>query len=318
MRRIRWGLKGLCVWSVVWGLNLVHSAAADAQSFPSQYANLLRSASYTVYAGDINGDGIIDVLLLPKRSFVLIDYDVPFPVLLKPKSPPFLLQSGSGTYSLTVNPSASIQHSAVWQPNTYTMSFGDTLGTGSVSMLLQPLSAGRPSFLIATSAASGLPVLLENLTTNAIGADLSAAGTVVSLQDINWDGRADLVVYSSGQLSAALTAAPDGTFALPPASAGGSALAAWRALCAALTLGDVQSAQNLLTSTARPQYASALSALGATSTVTTITKGWSEPSVIFSTPDLAEFTVTQTEAGVLKLHYVTVLNEFGNWAVESF
>jgi len=52
--------------------------------------------------------------------------------------------------------------------------------------------------------------------------------------------------------------------------------------------------------------------------VTTITKAWSEPSVLISTPDLAEFTVTQVEDGVLKLHYVTVLNKFGAWAVESF
>ena len=291
----------------------------EAQTYPAQFANALTRAHYTVYVGDVNGDGIVDLLLVPKKNFVVIDLgDISFPILVRPPSPPFVLLSGGGSYTLSSNPAASVLNSTVWQAGSYSLTYGDTLGRGSLSMLLQPLTAGQPSVLIDTSASTGLPVLLETLNSSTIGADLSASGTVVSLQDINGDHRADLIVYTGQYLTTALVASADGTFTPPDAASGGPALAAWRALCAALAVGDASSAVNRLSSTAGPQYSIALTALGGSQVIATIPLNWSEPQLVMSTSDMAEFVVSQTENGVLMMHYVTVLNEFGNWLVDSF
>jgi hypothetical protein len=290
-----------------------------AQAFPSQYANVLQKAQYTIRIGDYNSDGHLDLLLIPKRQFVIIDFDPPFPVIPKPASPPFVLLSSGSSYTLTANPSSAVLTSSVWQASSYALTFGDTLGTGSVNLLLQGPASGNPSFLIATSSSDGQPTLLENLSVSSIGVDLSAATTVSSLQDVNWDGRADLVVYTNGKLNTALIAAADGTFAPPPQSSGGSALSAWRAFCAAITLGDAPSATNMLSGDALSVFTDALSALGQQSSMTTVTQQWSEPIAIISAPDFATFAVTQPEeGGVLKMHLVTLILESNRWVVYSF
>ena len=295
------------------------SPAARAQSFPAQFANALSRANYKVYVGYVNGDGKIDLLLIPKKRIIIIPVDDIFaPVAAKPASPTFVLLSGGSGYTLNSSPAASTINSPVWQSGSYVLTYGDTLGQGSVSMLLQPLTAGQPSFLIDTSASTGLPILLEPLSAGTIGVDLSAPGTVVSLQDINGDHRADLIVYAGQYLSTALTASSDGTFTPPDQASGGPALAAWRALCAALAVGDATSAVNRLSNTAGPQYAATLTALGQSPVMATIPLNWSEPKLVMSTPDMAEFVVSQTEGGQVMLHYVTVLNQFGTWLVESF
>jgi hypothetical protein len=291
--------------------------AAPASAFPSQYANALQRAQYTVRAGNYDGDGLLDLLLIPKRRVIIIDFDVPVPVIAKPASPAFVLLSGGGNYSLTANPSAAVLNSTVWQTSSYSLTYGDTLANGSVNLLLQALSAGKPSFLITTSPTDGQPQLLENLSVTAIGVDLSAASTVSSLQDINWDGRADLVVYANGTLSTALVAAANGTFAPPPAAIGGAALAAWRAFCAALTVGDATSASSLLSSVAQTAYGAALAGLGATPDISSVAQTWSEPSAVTIAPDFAVFALTQVEYGQTKLHLVALVLENGRWVVES-
>jgi len=242
----------------------ISAPSAFAQSFPAQYANALRKAEYTIVSGDVNGDSQPDFLLTPKRRIVLIEFEVAIPILARPPSPRFALISSGASYSLVANPNASIVNSSVWQASGYLVSFGDTLGTGSVAMLLQATTAGRMSFLISTNPSGGAPQLLQSLGATVLGLDLGTADTLVTLQDTNWDGRADLVVWRSGKVSSVFLAAADGTFTPPEENAGGGALTAWRAFCASLTLGDTSSAQALLSTTAQSQYAPALAALGAT------------------------------------------------------
>jgi hypothetical protein len=298
-------------------LFVMGSTQVAGQSFPAQYANALQKAQYTVYAGDVNGDGTIDLLFLPKKVFVIIDYDIPFPVVAKPISAPFVLLSSAGGYTLTSNPTAAILNSSVWQKSSYHLTYGDTLADGSVNMLAEAAVSGSPSFLVTSSSTTGLPVLLENLNTNTLGVDLSSANTSASLQDINHDGRADLVVYSGGLLTAAFIAASDGTFSRPPQSVGGPALAAWRSFCAALTLGDVASANSFLSTGAKIAYGPAVTGIGATMAITTMTQQWSEPILIINASDYAEFAVTQPESGVTKTHLVGIIYEYGNWVIEA-
>ena len=289
-----------------------------AEAFPPQYANDLFRAKYTVYSGDINGDGVVDLLFVPKRVVVLINYDVPFPVIAKPASPPFELLSGGGSYSVVLNPAASVVKNAIWKGGMYSLSYGDTLGTGSATMLVDPTTSGLPSFMFTTSATNGAPQLLEALTTSTIGVDLSAAGTGATLQDTNNDGRADLVVWVNGKLSTVLIAASDGTFSVPAAAAGGPSMTAWRSFVAAITLGDSSSASTFLSGSALSNYGPALAALGSTTLMPTIAKNWSEPQIVTLNADLMEMVVFQTEGGQVKMHLVDVVNDAGQWVVESF
>jgi hypothetical protein len=294
------------------------ASSAFAQTFPAQYANALRKAEYTILSGDVNGDSQPDFLLTPKRRIVLIEFDVAIPIVAKPPSPRFALLSSGTSYSLVVNPGASIVNSSVWQASGYLVSFGDTVGTGSVAMLLQATTAGRTSFLISTNPNGGAPQLLQSLGVTALGLDLGTADTLVTLQDTNWDGRADLVVWRSGKVSSVFLAAADGTFTPPEENSGGGALTAWRAFCAALTLGDTSSAQSLLSTAAQSQYAPALAALGGTPGVTNITQNWSAPTALRNRPEYAFFAVNQVENGQTILHVVMLVFENNRWVVQSF
>lgn len=294
-------------------------APAQGQTFPPQYAGALQKAQYTVYSGDVNSDGVPDLLLLPKKRLVIIDYDIPIPIFAKPPSPRFvLLSGGGGSFSLDANPSAATVNSSVWQPSNYVLTYGDTLGTGSVALLLQAVTPGKPSFLIATSPTTGAPQLLESLTSATIGLDLGAANTLVTLQDTNYDGRSDLVVWTNGKIFSVFVAAIDGTFTPPQPDAGGGALTAWRAFCAALTLGDASSAQNLIATAAQSQYSPVLAALGASPGVTDIPRNWSAPTALDLKSEYAFLAVTQVENGLPILHVVTLVFEGNRWLVESF
>jgi hypothetical protein len=266
-----------------------------------------------------NSDGYVDIQLKPKKRIVIVPYDVQFPILAKPPSPAFeLLSASGGAYTLVINPSKSVLASTVWLPSKYALSFGDSVGTGSVSMVVQALTAGQPNFLISTSAANGQPLLLQPLTSSSVGVEISGQSTLVTLQDTNRDGRADLIVWASGKISTVVYAATDGMFAAPAASLGGPALAAWRSFCSALTLGDAASANGLLSSSGQLNYGGALTALGQTTIMRGVSANWSEPQPVFVTPDIAELFVVQLESGQNNTHLVDLIVENGKWVVESF
>ena len=88
MTRIGRALEALCLGATAWVLSLMYSSPADAQSFPPQYANLLRSASYTVYAGDVNGDGLIDLLPPAQAIFCSRRLRGPFSHTSEAEEPP--------------------------------------------------------------------------------------------------------------------------------------------------------------------------------------------------------------------------------------
>ena len=72
---------------------LLTSALATAQTFPSQYANALQRAAYSMFIGDVNNDGHTDVLAKAKIKLVIVDVDVLIPIVIKPPSATFVLLS---------------------------------------------------------------------------------------------------------------------------------------------------------------------------------------------------------------------------------
>jgi hypothetical protein len=279
-------------------------------------SDVLQAAQYSVFMGDVNGDGYPDYLVKAKIRIAMIDYDVPFPVPLKPPSPTFVLLSNSGgAYSLDSNPTSTVVNSTSWQPESYEMIFGDVQGIGNNSLLLQNRTAGAPSFLIAISAATGAPQLLEKLDASTVGYDLSTSDTTIELRDTSKDGRADLVIRVNGFVASVLTADASGLFHKPTSDQDG-VVAAWRSFCAALDSGDVNSAAVFITADSQARYLSALGDLG--SSITGLTNNWSDITQLAFKPNFAMYSITETVGGVTSLHILTFLPEGSGWKLSEF
>jgi hypothetical protein len=278
-------------------------------------SDVLQAAQYSVFKGDVNGDGYPDYLVKAKIKIVMIDYDVPFPVPLKPPSPTFVLLSNGGAYSLDSNPTNVVINSAVWQPGSYEMIFGDVQGNGNISLLLQNRTSGAPSFLIAISATTGAPQLLEKLDVSAVGYDLSAVNTTIELRDASKDGRADLIVRVDGKIAQVLYASSDGTFSKPKNDQD-QVGAAWAAFTAALDSNDIASAAQFIAPDAQDKYLGALASLG--SAVTALTQHWSQFRPMVVKPDYALCSVIESGDGPENIHIVTFIRGSTGWALTDF
>ena len=292
------------------------SRPSHAQSFPSQYANLLQRADYRFFSGDINGDGHIDVLAKSKLRIVMIDFDPAIPIVLKSPSPTFMLLSdSSGQYSLITSPPAATVASAIWRPNSHELSFGDVDGTGSVALLARARVAGEPSFVVVTSATNGMPLLRQHLTTTAIGVDISGPSVSLALTDTTRDGRADLIIRTDGRISTVLAANAAGLFVAPDTSQD-RIIMAWNAFCASLDAADVASAANFIDEQSRPRYVPALNDLGVA--ITGVTTSWSAPKAVEVDTDYAVYSVVQTMDGRSDIHLALFIRVNGNWLLSDF
>ncbi len=108
-----------------------------------------------VLAGDFNGDGRTDLLVQAKPAWVMIAFDVPFPV---PTYPPnmngivFAQSGGTFTGSATQvwsrMTNGSLTNGVDWSPLTNTLSVGDFNGDGCADVLFQAKYSSNTSFLL--------------------------------------------------------------------------------------------------------------------------------------------------------------------------
>jgi hypothetical protein len=293
---------------------LWHSSIATAQ-VSQRYVNALVRAKYTVYSGDYNSDGHIDILAKATPAVIPIALDdLNVPIVFFP-SPTFVLLSSGSTYTLDYNPSSALKNSAVWQLNTHDLSFGDLLGNGAGAMLIRSKSTGGTSFTVSTSPSDGKPQFVQAIGANDLGLDLGTSGVSVQLKDTNRDGRADLIVRTNGLIAAVFVADAGGAFQRPTDSAG-SITASWRALCAALDAGDPTSALSFISTYSGPKYSSAFANLG--SDLAGLTQYWSDIQAVTVSTRYATYLLTQNLDGQERGYLITFVNENGRWVVEQF
>lgn len=182
---------------------------------PAQYEDALYDAGYDVYSGDLNADGYPDLLLKAKHQFVLIDYEVLIPVLLRWRNSFVVLSNPDGTYSIQLSPSAATLSNPIWQAGTHELIFGDSDGDGSLEMLIRAKTVNGVSVLMTTSATDGVPQLRQRLNAIDIGIDLGQSGLDVDLVQVNNDGRADLLTSRGGVVETIHMATTGGTFGEP-------------------------------------------------------------------------------------------------------
>ena len=291
-------------------LSLAPFEEAGAQASTT---DALRRAGYVVYTGNINSDGVPDIMVKAKTKIVIIDFDPAIPLKLKPSSPTFvLLSTGANSYVLDAAPSNSTINSSAWSAASYQAVFGDFTGSGIEGMFLRDSSTGGASFSITLDSA-GQPHLLQAISPSSLGTDLGAANNAAELRDINGDGRADLVVRTSGRVSNAFLAASDGTFVRDNM---GSIYATWFGMLTSLDEQNSANALQYIAADEQPRYQDALANMGAS--MTTIRQSLSNFAAIEVNSDFATFVVDQTVNGQVRSHFVNFTFSGGQWKLATF
>ncbi len=279
----------------------------------TDYSNALRKSSYRVFSGDINGDSQDDLLLRANTVIVPVDLDDMSLIVVPSPSPTFvLLSSADGTYSLRANPAAATLSSAVWKNSPSSLVFGKVQGNGRESMLIKGTSAGAPSFVIAISA-TGVPQILQQLTSASIGIDLGKPGTVAELNDNNSDGRTDLVVKIDGRVTAVLLADANGIFRKDEMA---SINAVWLGMLSELSKGNRAGAMAYISERSKASYDSIFSALGAG--VKAISPTLTNFRLVKVTQDIATAVVTRNYNGKATMHHVTFIANGDSWDIMEF
>jgi hypothetical protein len=138
--------------------NGTFTATAPGQSWSDGFLGLKwATPEAKVYTGNFDGLNGADLLVQARPLFVLIDYDVPFPVPTYPANlnGVLLSQPSSPVFQLAGLKAWSRNGFGVdWSPLTSNVVVGDFNGDGTTDVLLQGKSAGKASYLL-TGNASG-------------------------------------------------------------------------------------------------------------------------------------------------------------------
>ncbi|HEY8102387.1 MAG TPA: hypothetical protein VIF82_16735 [Burkholderiaceae bacterium] len=286
----------------------------------SPYDNAMTRTVYHVFSGDVNGDGTPDILVKADFKIIMLplDDDGLFPLPIPAPSPTFVLLSQSdGSYVLTAKPDASIVNSAVWQANSHDVIVGDVLGNGAGSILVKTRTPGQPSFVVAMSSSTGALQLVQVLTTANIGIDLGAAGTTVTFQDQNGDGRTDLVVSVNGRVSSVLVADASGTFHVnDPSSTAASARAVWNGMLNALSTGDTTTAVTYIIDGSKDKYTQAFTDLGPD--VAQFASSFGSIDFVHVSSNYIIGVVTENYAGQTTMGYINFILSPDGWSIEEF
>jgi RHS repeat-associated protein len=220
--------------------NGMFTSASPAQTWTDGYLGFKWSTvNANVYAGDFNGDGLADLLIQAKPNFVMIDYDVPFPVPTYPPNMNGVVLSQGGTTPFTAVGAQAwsrMNNGVDWSPLTNNIVIA-TDGSGKSEVILQAKNPTGTSYELtgnatgaifpSTSAALSSNVSLSASNTHLVAANFAGghgAGQVgLFFQALNSAGTN----YTTTAVGATITATTENpttvTGTVEPTSAGRTA-----------------------------------------------------------------------------------------------
>jgi RHS repeat-associated protein len=158
--------------------NGMFTSASPAQTWTDGYLGFKWSTvNANVFAGDFNGDGLADLLIQAKPNFVMIDYDVPFPVPTYPPNMNGVVLSQGGTTPFTAVGAQAwsrMNNGVDWSPLTNNVVIA-TDGSGKSEVILQARSSTGTSYELTGNATGAIfPSTSTALSSNV---SLSASNT---------------------------------------------------------------------------------------------------------------------------------------------
>jgi len=285
-------------------------AAADVRS-------ALKDADYQLSWGDVNGDGLPDLLAVgkPKIISLSLDEDMPaIPIRIPALAKNFALVSATGgAYSLTANPSQSMIDAA-YNKSAAKPSFGDVTGGGYLSMFVPSIAAGMPSFVVGIGADGSLQ-LRQRVTQDLVGIDLNAADVTTALSDMNGDGRADLVISKGGRVSFVLYTDANGNLYKEAETETKTAEVVLNQAFSAMKVGDKAGVLAYFSPQSRAEYDTLFTAAGAD--MAAIPGSITSFRMRYVFNGTAEAVLTANLNGRVTMHFVTLIMGPNGWEIRD-
>lgn len=273
----------------------------------------------TVYSGDFNGDGVVDLYVETKTIVIIRVSDLFVPVLVK-QSPILFsskIQSGGVDYITTVNPAPVAYNPAT--AGTYTAIQGDFNGDGRIDTLFRSGQSGANHLVMLSTGSAPYFDYVQTLNVANIGYDLGAPDTGFDVQDLNGDNRADLLIRRDGSYLGVLLASAQGTFSRPHVTDEGAltVTAIWNGLKVVMKGGDTAAALKFFGPTIRDDYSRIFSDLGMSVAAQVLTDVTEFRPVEIS-GDIASYAVLRSVNGAPVVNLVTFLRDGDSvWRVQG-
>jgi hypothetical protein len=140
-------------------------AVAAIPAAAGTYDGALSRTRYVQLTGDVNGDGLNDVLMkaVPTNFMIPLD-DLSVPISIAPASPSFvLLSSPYGQYSLVTSPDGTMVANGAWRPGNQPVSFSGPSGDLAGSVTIGAASADQTSFVVSMGSTGQLQIATLSL-----------------------------------------------------------------------------------------------------------------------------------------------------------
>lgn len=200
-----------------WIIGVIAGVCIGIGSFVN--ADPLNSEKYTLFSGDINGDGCEDFYLKANAEFIILHGDIATPIKIPPISSDIKILRNTGSYgfcthSYAVSTDSTVDTSTL-NSGVYQYHTGDFNGDGLTDVLLQaPNNNTYNSLTLAGTVNGQLPAVMQVFPQAATSQvpDIGADTAVISISDFNNDGRDDIILTQQGYNDLVYLAATSGQF----------------------------------------------------------------------------------------------------------